>query len=46
VPVGLAGGVARSPGEGGDPGLLVAATEKRTRAQIDAYAAALEKVLA
>ena len=46
VPVGLAGGVARAPGHDGDQGLLVAATERRTRVQIDAYAAALEKVLA
>ena len=46
VPVGLDGGVARAPGEGGEPGLLVAATERRTRAEIDAYAAALEKVIA
>ena len=42
VPVGVANGVT---GDGGD-GLLVAATERRTRAQIDAYAAAMEKVLA
>ena len=31
--------------EYGDDGLLVAATERRTRAEIDAYAAALEKVV-
>jgi glycine dehydrogenase subunit 1 len=31
--------------EYGDRGLLVAATERRTRAEIDAYAAALEKVV-
>jgi glycine dehydrogenase subunit 1 len=30
---------------GGDSGLLVAVTEKRTRADIDAYAAAMEKVV-
>ncbi|HEX3540676.1 MAG TPA: aminomethyl-transferring glycine dehydrogenase subunit GcvPA [Acidimicrobiales bacterium] len=42
VPVGVANGVT---GDGGD-GLLIAATERRTRAQIDAYAAAMEKVLA
>lgn len=41
VPVGLAGGVA----DDGRDGLLVAATERRTRAQIDSYAAAMEKVL-
>src|SRR6202043_3103193 len=44
VPVGLDGGVARGPEEGGQQGLLVAVTERRTRAEIDAYAAALEKV--
>jgi glycine dehydrogenase subunit 1 len=42
VPVGVANGVT---GDGGD-GLLIAATERRTRVQIDAYAAAMEKVLA
>jgi glycine dehydrogenase subunit 1 len=42
VPVGIAGGVVRD----GTDGLLVAVTERRTRAQIDAYAAAMEKVLA
>ncbi len=45
VPVGVPGGIATDAGEGRD-GLLVAATERRTRAQIDAYAAAMEKVLA
>ena len=42
VPVGIAGGIV----EDGSDGLLVAATERRTRAQIDSYAAAMEKVLA
>jgi glycine dehydrogenase subunit 1 len=46
VPVGVEGGVVRAPGEGGGRGLLVAATERRTRAEIEAYAAALEKVIA
>jgi len=32
-------------GEGDDDGLLIAVTERRTRAEIDAYAAALEKVV-
>jgi len=32
-------------GDGGGDGLLVAVTERRTRAEIDAYAAALQKVL-
>jgi glycine dehydrogenase subunit 1 len=41
VPVGVDDGVA---GPGGD-GLLVAVTERRTRPEIDAYAAALEKVV-
>jgi glycine dehydrogenase subunit 1 len=45
VPVGITAGVATDHGDGLD-GLLVAATERRTRAQIDSYAAALEKVLA
>lgn len=45
VPVGLSAGVVTDQGEGLDA-LLVAATERRTRAQIDAYAAAVEKVLA
>jgi glycine dehydrogenase subunit 1 len=45
VPVGLVSGVV-TDGSGSCDGLLVAATERRTRAQIDAYAAALEKVLA
>lgn len=42
VPVGLDHGVVSD----GDDGLLVAATERRTRSEIDTYAAALEKVLA
>jgi glycine dehydrogenase subunit 1 len=42
IPVGLTGGVVTTPGPNG---LLVAATERRTRAQIDAYAAAFEKVI-
>jgi len=42
VPVGLSNGVAT---DGGSDGLLVAATERRTRAEIDAYAVALEKVV-
>jgi glycine dehydrogenase subunit 1 len=41
VPVGLAGGVVGD----GDDGLLVAVTERRSREEIDAYAAALEKVV-
>jgi glycine dehydrogenase subunit 1 len=45
IPIGLEAGVVTDEGPGRD-GLLVAATERRTRAQIDAYAAALEKVLA
>ena len=45
VPVGLADGVVTDEIAGGDA-LLVAVTERRTRAQIDSYAAALEKVLA
>jgi glycine dehydrogenase subunit 1 len=50
VPVGLSehGSVVdlATDGEGGaSPGLLVAVTERRTRAQIDAYVAALEKVV-
>ncbi|HEV3497657.1 MAG TPA: aminomethyl-transferring glycine dehydrogenase subunit GcvPA [Actinomycetes bacterium] len=40
---GFLAGVALGPEYGG--GLLVAVTEKRTRAEIDAYAAALEKVV-
>ncbi|MGH9123385.1 MAG: aminomethyl-transferring glycine dehydrogenase subunit GcvPA [Acidimicrobiales bacterium] len=44
VPVGLSSGVVTGPDGGGD-GLLVAATERRTRTQIDAYAAAVEKAL-
>jgi glycine dehydrogenase subunit 1 len=46
VPVRLDVGVATAPGSGGADGLLIAATERRTRAQIDAYASALEKVIA
>ena len=42
IPVGLSGGLASTPGA---DGLLVAATERRTRSQIDAYAAAFEKVI-
>jgi glycine dehydrogenase subunit 1 len=42
VPVGLVDGVASE--DGGD-GLLVAVTERRTRAEIDGLAAALEKVI-
>lgn len=45
VAVGMPGGVVTDGTAGGD-GLLVAATERRTRNQIDAYAAAMEKVLA
>lgn len=41
VPVGLSGGVAVD----GDDGLLVAVTERRTRAEIDAFTAAMEKVV-
>ena len=41
VPVGLEGGVATSDG----PGLLVAVTERRTRAEIDRYVSCLEKVV-
>lgn len=41
VPVGLEGGVVR---EGGDA-LLVAVTERRTRAEIDSYVSCLEKVV-
>jgi glycine dehydrogenase subunit 1 len=41
VPVGLAGGVVTD----GDDALLVAVTERRTRAEIDAFAAAFEKVV-
>ncbi len=32
-------------GDGGGDGLLIAVTERRTRAEIDAYAAALQKVI-
>jgi glycine dehydrogenase subunit 1 len=45
VPVGLDAGVVTDQGDACDA-LLVAATERRTRSQIDAYATALEKVLA
>jgi glycine dehydrogenase subunit 1 len=42
VTVGLVDGVAS---DGGQDGLLVAVTERRTRAEIDRFAAALEKVI-
>ena len=42
VPVGLSGGVVCAHGR---DGLLVAVTERRTRAEIDTFAAALEKVM-
>jgi glycine dehydrogenase subunit 1 len=42
IPVSLGAGLASTPG---DQGLLVAATERRTRSEIDAYAAAFEKVI-
>jgi glycine dehydrogenase subunit 1 len=49
---GFLAGVALGPeygagggGDGGDDGLLVAVTERRTREEIDAFAAALSKVL-
>jgi glycine dehydrogenase subunit 1 len=42
VPVGASGGL--DSGEFGD-GVLVAVTERRTRAEIDAYASAFEKVI-
>ena len=43
---GFLAGVALGPEYGaGDNGLLVAVTERRTRDEIDAYAAALEKVV-
>jgi hypothetical protein len=52
VPVALVDGVAAGAGEGvaaggplGADGLLVAVTERRTRSEIDGYAAALEKVI-
>jgi glycine dehydrogenase subunit 1 len=45
VPVGLAGGIAGAPEGGAEDALLVAVTERRTREEIDAYAAALEKVV-
>lgn len=41
---GFLAGIALAP-EYGERGLLVAATERRTRSEIDAYAAALEKVV-
>jgi glycine dehydrogenase subunit 1 len=45
VPVGLVDGVTTDD-RTASSGLLVAATERRTRAQIDAYAESLEKVIA
>lgn len=46
VPVGLRDGVTVGADEAaGERGLLVAVTERRTRTEIDAYAAALEKVV-
>ncbi|MCU4184700.1 aminomethyl-transferring glycine dehydrogenase subunit GcvPA [Acidiferrimicrobium sp. IK] len=46
VPVGLRDGVTVAPDDpAGERGLLVAVTERRTRTEIDAYAAALEKVV-
>jgi len=45
---GFLAGIALGPdytGDGAGDGLLVAVTERRTRAEIDAYAAALEKVV-
>ncbi|MHB1535139.1 MAG: aminomethyl-transferring glycine dehydrogenase subunit GcvPA [Acidimicrobiales bacterium] len=56
VPVGLSGGVVTDGAAAGEqggreapldgpPGLLVAVTERRTREEIDAFAAALEKVV-
>jgi hypothetical protein len=45
VPVALDGGIAVDPAAGGSPGLLVSVTERRTRAQIDAFVAAFEKVV-
>jgi len=45
---GFLAGIALGPeytGDGGGGGLLIAVTERRTRAEIDAYAAALEKVV-
>jgi glycine cleavage system protein P-like pyridoxal-binding family len=41
VPVGVEGGVVRDGGEA----LLVAVTERRTKDEIDAFVAALEKVV-
>lgn len=43
VPVGLVDGVVT---DGPGDGLLIAATERRTRAEIDAFAEAMEKVIA
>ena len=46
VPVGLRDGVTTSAhDDAAERGLLVAVTERRTRAEIDAYTAALEKVV-
>jgi glycine dehydrogenase subunit 1 len=45
VPVGISSGVVTDRVDGCN-GLLVAATERRTRTQIDSYAAAMEKALA
>jgi glycine dehydrogenase subunit 1 len=45
VPVGLEDGVVVDRGPDGLSGLLVAATERRTASEIDAYTAALEKVI-
>ncbi len=42
VPVSVGGGVV---GDEGHDGLLIAVTERRTRAEIDGFAAALEKVI-
>jgi hypothetical protein len=44
VPVGLVDGVAVDA-EPDTSGLVVAVTERRTRSEIDGYAAALEKVI-
>jgi glycine dehydrogenase subunit 1 len=45
VPVGLEDGLVVGGGPDDLSGLLVAATERRTAGEIDAYAAALEKVI-
>jgi glycine dehydrogenase subunit 1 len=49
VPVGLEGGVVTAPGlagpSGSAAGLLVAVTERRTRAEIDSYVSCFEKVV-